>query len=281
MKNLFIFSVLIITLFLPLCSCSQALDAAAEESICISLPSWPPQDALAESYPQLTRWHITIANAREEKSFYTSENTVLIHTKKNRPFCLLAQPLTLLFDNKECAYFQPAGYLYPAENMLTSASCASWEQGFIAHIMKTVFSEGRAESLSPVEAEYLVSIFNWKKAQQSIEKKLSQDDKFFYNPWLIPQRPLLEGITTQSFKTSLLNTTGSVSLETSNLPAISYLSTFIPENQFLAARNQITVIKNVPLLLGDGKKSGIFITYKSTKNISLEFIYLPIYIEDI
>ncbi len=280
MKNLLILCLLTLNLTL-LGSCSLSSAAAAEESICISLPVWPPQDSLKEDYPQLSRWHIVVSSAKEEVSFYTCESTVVIQTKKNRPFCLLAQPVTLLFDNNECAYFKPAGFLYPAENKLTSAACATWEQGFLANIMKTLFSEGRAEALSPVEIEYLVSIFNWKKAEESIEKKISQSDKLFYNPWLLNPGPLLEGISSQSFKSTLLNATSCTGLEAANLPEISYLSSFIPENNFFATKNQFTIQKNSPLLLGDGKKMGIFITFKSSKNISLEFIYLPIYIEDI
>ena len=59
------------------------------------------------------------------------------------------------------------------------------------------------------------------------------------------------------------------------------LSSFIPENHFISSTNQITVKKNTPYLISTVKKYGIIVTFKSSKNISLAFIYLPIYIEDI
>ena len=79
----------------------------------------------------------------------------------------------------------------------------------------------------------------------------------------------------------MLSLSGANPMDAATLPSGLFFSTFIPENQFFAQKNQFTVLKNTPLLIGDGQKYGIFITYKTSKNISLEFIFLPIYIEDI
>lgn len=274
MRNLFIAFILCLAPGLTcLCGCRLFTDSPAEESLTITLPVWPPEDSLSSSYPSLSRWHIIIATGEEEQSFYTTDSQVSFSSRKNRPFCLLAWPLTLLDNGKECSYFMPAGYLYTQDS-----EEADWKQGFLAYIMKRLFSEGLSQALSPVEVEYLISTFNWKKAQDAIDNKISQSDKLFYNPWLLSKAKLLEGISSQAFKASLLNLSGSTALEA---PAPNLLSSFIPENSFLTGKNQFTILKNTPLLVGDGHKYGILITYKSTKNISLEFIYLPIYIEDI
>lgn len=172
----------------------------------------------------------------------------------------------------------PAGYLYTH-----TTKEADWKQGFLASIMQRLFSETLSQASSPVEIEYMISTFNWKKAQESIENKIIQSNKLFYNPWLLSKPRFIEGITSQGFKATLLNASGSTAVEVSiaEKPVPLLLSSFIPENSFIANKNQFTLIKNTPYLIGDGHKYGIFITYKSAKNISLEFIYLPIYIEDI
>ncbi len=265
------------------CSCVLSADTAAEESLCISLPQWPPEDSLSAYYPELSRWLICITDAENQKYFFTREAQISITVKKNRPLCLCAQPITLLYNGSECTYFKPAGFIYPASYNQTSETdnCASWEEGYLADIMKTLFREGLEEGLSPLETEYIVSTFNWKKAQEAIEKKICAETKLFYNPWLLPKKNVIEGISSRSFKASFFNTTGSTALESSSLPQKVLLSAFIPENRLLPQKKQFTVIKNIPLLIADGKKYGIYVLYKSSKNISLEFIYLPIYIEDI
>ena len=251
--------------------------------MCISLPVWPPEDSFSSSYPPLSRWHIEIIGGEIRESFYTNKEKITVKVKKNRPFCLLAEPITLLQDGNECSYFKPAGFIYPAAYRQTESASnrATWEQGFPAHLIKTLFNEGLAENLSPVEIEYLVSTFNWKKAIETIDKKLNSENQLSYNPWLLSTAPLLEGIISQSFRTSLLNISACAAVKQSDLPEGIFLSSFIPENLSLSQKNQFTVPKNTPFLIGDGQKYGILITYKTAKNISLAFIYLPIYIEDI
>ena len=265
-----------------LTACAMANNSPAEESIHLTLPCWPPEDSFSSSYPRLSRWQICIRGGEEEQSFYTTSQTLTLSVKKNRPFCLLAQPITLLSDGSECAFFKPAGFLYPFSfSRNQTENKISWEQGFLADVMKTFFNEGLSESLSPADIEYLVSCFNWRKAQESIDKKISESEKYFYNPWLLSKSKILEGISALSFKAGMLSLSGASPMDAATLPSGLFFSTFIPENQFFAQKNQFTVLKNTPLLVGDGKKYGIFITWKSSKNISLEFIFLPIYIEDI
>ena len=277
MRNLF-FIILTLSLCFTTPACRLSTDAPAEEEIVLSLPCWPP----ASSYPPLSRWLIQVTGAEFQNRFYTNGSSVSIRIKKNRPFCVTAQPVTRLQDGNESIYFKPAGYFYPSENKKE----ITWEKGYLAAIMQKMFNTCIEEYMPPVDIEYLVSTFNWKKAQDNIQKKIDSSATLFYNPWLIPESKILQAITSHSFKATLLNATGCAALPVTSLteeapePAF-FLSAFIPENFSLNHKNQFTVMKNSSIIIGDGCKYGYFVTYKTAKNISLEFIYLPIYIEDI
>ena len=290
----FIYYLLIFALCSLFYSCALfSKESESEQTITLSLPQWPPQDPLARSYPALSRWRIVFTSAQSQKIWYSTDTAISVPCKKNRPFCVTAQPLTLLDDSgssgdtndtgSECAYFKPAGYLYT-----NPASSLTWEEGYLASVMQKLFYQTADNGLSPLESEYLISTFNWTKAQETIRKKLKESKA--YNPWLIPDSQLLEGIYTQSFKSSLLNLTGCLTLENpapDKFPIL--LSSFIPENNQAEnseifsnfQKNQFTVRKNSPIIIGDGKKFALYITAKSAKNISLEVIYLPIFIEDL
>ncbi len=266
------------------------------------LPSWPPEDSFSENYPQLSRWEITLTGADFQESFYTKDKYTSIRIKKNRPFCMLAQPLTLLENGKECAYFKPAGFLYPWNP--EGSNSASWEQGFLADIMTRFFRDAVENCMQSGDTAWVVSTFNWKKAQERIEKKISESKETtenpeekktsFYNPWLIPAAPILENISASQFKSSLLNMTACHSVSTEFLESkyisesnsvktqiLPLLSSFIPENSSLSQSKQLTVRKGEQILISSGKKYGILITFQSSKKLSLAFIFLPIYIEDI
>lgn len=268
------------------CACS-AFNSTTEENIELTLPHWPPQDSCSQNYPELSRWYIQITQAEETRSFYTTQSHISVQTRKNRPFCVTARPLTLLFDDSESDYFKPAGYMYPFAENQPQNFLITWEQGYLANLMQKVFTKGFEEGFPPLEIEYLISTFNWNKAQEIIDKKLVADTELFYNPWLIPFSQLIEAITEHTFKSNLLNASGCTGITTSQLensiigsdPPL--LSSFIPENFNLPQKKMFTVMKNSPIIIGDGNKFGIFINYKSAKNISLELIFLPIYIGDI
>ena len=166
--------------------------------------------------------------------------------------------------------------------------------------MARFFCDAKENCMQSGDTAWVVSTFNWKKAQETIDKKIAESKESpanpdegvtkFYNPWLIPSPPVLENISVSQFKSSLLNLTGchAITIETlqkltaSNLaPPPPLLSSFIPENSCLMEKNQFTVRKDSNFLVSSAKKHGILITFHSTKNISLEFIFLPIYIEDI
>ena len=293
----YLFFCLLINLYI-LAGCSLYTPISDEEEIIVSLPVWPPDDPFSKNYPQLSRWKISVVGADFQESFYTSQTSTKIRTKKNRPFCLLAQPLTLLENKKECAYFKPAGFLYPWNSTATNE--ATWERGFLADIMARFFCDAKENCMESGDTAWLASTFNWKKAQETIDKKIAESKEnsdnpeeavsIFYNPWLIPGSPILENISVSQFKASLLNLPGCHTITIENLHKLQdlgrahetpLLSSFIPENSCLMQKNQFTVRKDSQLLVSSAKKHGILITFHSSKNISLAFIFLPIYIEDI
>ena len=282
------------------CRLFTGSEADREDSLEITLPQWPPSENDDLPWPALSRWKITIVNAEEERSFYTAKSTttISVFTERNKPCSILVQPLTLLPETsgsprKECSFFKPAGFIYPWKAEL---STATWEQGFLANTMQKLFNEGKEQCLPPVDIEYLISTFNWKKAQEVIEKKISESMAAesgisFYNPWLIEYNTILQNLSVSQFKQSLLNNSGCSTIPLSVLrekkPEIltrsqnQILSSFVIENQSITKKQLLTVRKNTPELFSVGQNFGIIIEYKSLKNISLEFIYLPIYIEDI
>ena len=289
------------------CCLFTVSDKPQDDYLEINLPQWPPSENTDRSWPELSRWKITIVKAEEEYTFYTAKSdslsktptpSIIIRIERNKPCSILAQPLTLLpadsaSPQKECAFFKPAGFIYP---WYADKSTASWEQGFLADIMAKFFRDGKGGCIPSEDTEYIVSTFNWIKAQEVIEKKISESsdvtsDKCFYNPWLIEYNVILQNLSSSQFKQSLLNNTGCSSIPLSLIkekrPDITSLtqnlifSSFVIENSVIREKQQLTLRKNTPELFSLGQNLGILIDYKSLKNISLEFIYLPIYIEDI
>lgn len=271
--------------FITSCSNQPVFD---EEDISISLPPWPPQNSTITDYPELSRWKVTVASAAESEVFYvypdknnTQTEPFNFTVKKNQPFCLTAKPITIVEEGKESAYFFPCGYLYPyhtdAAGQLIEK--ATWEQGFLADtICKIIFSK-KETGISNERLNKFLKSFNWKKAEETIESKLTE-----INPWLIDTTKLLENLCYGNFKSSYLNVTGTFTYNLSTIfpnEEIKYLSPFIPENEILCSNPQIKLKKNVPTLLSDGKTKAAIICCTSAKKMSLEFIYMPIYIEDI
>lgn len=274
------------TAILCLFACANPL-VSDKEDINISLPSWPPENS--PDYPDLSRWKITVASSEEIYSFYiypknTSEKkeiSLAFSVKRNEPFCISAKPVTVCGQNEESAYFYPAGFLYPYNTDFSGRLVeeASWDQGFLADVMCKIISSKKETGISSERLNAFLKSFNWKKAEETIESKYSED-----NPWLIDTTNLLENLCYGNFKSSFFNVTGTYTYNLSTIfpnEEIKYLSPFIPENEKLSANPQIKLKKNTPTLLSDGKTKAAIICCTSAKKMSLEFIYMPIYIEDI
>ena len=256
-------------------SCTLFDTNADEESISISLPDWPPQSQLEvpADYPPLFRWKITLAKSDGTSVFYTSpNNTIEITIQKNCPFSIQAQPITLLQNGNECIYFHPAGFVYPS----SSQNKASWEQGFAAFIMEGLYKNCRQNGITQGQAARYVSTFNWQKMISVSQEKS--------NPWLCDSGLIIKNLSEETFRASLLTPSSCYQLSLQKIyekTGLVVLSPYIPENQKIAQNGQITIKKDFPMLLSDVKEFGIFITYLSAKNIHIEYIYIPIYKEEI
>ena len=251
------------------------------ECITITLPDWPP-DSQADpgTYPPLSRWKITLAGKDGVKCFFTTDSRVEVETVKNCPLSLQAQPVTLLQNGSDCLYFHPAGFIYPGA---CSPQSARWSLGYPALLMQKLYESCQLNGASPSQAALYVSSFNWAKACELIENKISESggqNTKFYNPWLCDTARIIKNLNNESFRASLLSPTSCYAYSTSELfllTGLSVLSPFIPENSNIRQNHQITVKKDSPLLLSDLKEFGIFLNYKSAKNVLIEYIYIPIY----
>lgn len=256
-------------------SCTLFDANADEESISISLPDWPPHSQLEvpADYPPLSRWKITLAKSDGTSVFYTMPNdTIEITIQKNCPFSIQAQPITLLQNGNECIYFHPAGFVYPS----SSQNKASWEQGFTAFLMERLYKNCRQNGITQGQAARYVSTFNWQKMLSVSQEKS--------NPWLCDSGLIIKNLSEETFRASLLTPSSCYQLSLQKIyekTGLVVLSPYIPENQKIAQSRQITIKKDFPTLLSDVKDFGIFITYLSAKNIHIEYIYIPIYKEEI
>ena len=258
-------------------SCTLFDANADEEKVSISLPDWPPQSQAAapdnQEYPPLSRWKITIAKSDGTSVFYTSpNNTIEITIQKNCPFSIQAQPITLLQNGSECIYFHQAGFVYPS----SSQNKASWEQGFAAFIIEGLYKNCRQNGITQGQAARYVSTFNWQKMISVSQEKS--------NPWLCDSGLIIKNLSEETFRASLLTPSSCYQLSLQKIyekTRLVVLSPYIPENQKIAQNGQITIKKDFPTLLSDVKDFGIFITYLSAKNIHIEYIYIPIYKEEI
>ena len=274
----------LLSLFL-LSSCRLFDEDNTTHTISISLPQWPPDSE--NDYPPLSRWKITLAQNTGTESFFLAASpdaSLEVSVQKNCPFSVQAAPVTLLQKGQECLYFHPAGCLYPSSYDSDSLS-ASWEGGYTAFILQRLYENCAKNGASPAQAASFVSSFNWEKACSLVSTKVQESyGGKFYNPWLCDTGRLLQNLSDESFRASLLQPSSCYSYSTGEIysrSGLSVLSPFIPENKNILAVHKITLKKDTPLLLSDAKEFGLFITYKSAKNVLIGYIYIPIYKGDL
>ena len=254
-------------LALTLCSCSFM---TKEEIVDFELPEWP------EYLPELKGWKIQvfysealrqaqgpqgsqISGVAEALEAPPDKKIISFHLQKNRPCSIIARPIT------QNNFFKSAGTIYPYSKSI------SWSGGYTASLYKTA---GQA-----------AANFNWEKLMQTLEEK-ALDEEAFYNPWLLETQEILEGIAYHNFTATKLKQSQTFCLEL-DFPVFS---SYVPENVFMhtAERSYVTVKKDVPEVFALCQCSGtgdleyaLLISASSAKNISLEFISMPIYIEEI
>lgn len=282
------FSLCIIGLiFFIIPGCSSVFDITTEEEFTILVPQWPPEDSQKSQYPELSKWKVTISSSQESYSFYTTAPSFTYNFKKNLPCAITVQPITLLDNGEECEYFLPAGIIYPYAQIDSQNISATWEQGFLAHTINRIINSKKETGVSQQHLEKFLKEFNWQKAQQTINAKIEKsilEETAYFNPWQIDSERLLDNLCYGNFKTTFLNTTGLYTFSLSSLfqnDDFFPLSPFIPENQFLMEKNLIGLKKNSVNFLSNGKDIGVILICKSAKNVSKDFIQMPIYIEEI
>lgn len=251
MRNIFkiCFMALCAFLALTLCSCNFT---TKEERVEFELPEWP------EYLPELKGWKIQVLY-NEALEAPPDTKIISFHLQKNRPCCIIARPIT------QSNFFKSAGTIYPYSKSI------SWSGGYAASLYKT--------------ACQAADNFNWEKLMQTLDEK-SLDEEAFYNPWLLDTQEILEGIAYHNFTATKLKQSQTFCLELD----FEVFSSYVPENDFMrtSERPSVTVKKDLPQLFALPQSPGaaaleyaLLISASSAKNISLEFISMPIYIEEI
>lgn len=279
MKLLLLNSPIFILTIILLSGCHLVMQLPEEEVLQITLPEWPPNDPFREQYPELVQWEISVYTCYQSREYYTCNQSIFLSFKKNTPACIVVQPVTRLNSGNSSNYFKPAGLIYPYSRMIDGQACADWNSGFLASSMRKIILSQKETGVSDSRMEKFLSTFNWKKAQESIDNKISSVNDF-YNPWLIDSEKLLDNLCYGNFKSTLLNLTGCHQLNLADLNAkngLSLLSSFIPENQRIYENPCVFIKKDEEMIIGDGKEFALIIKYKSAKNLSREVVYMPIY----
>lgn len=272
-------------------------ESSSTETFRIELPDWPPEDNFNEFYPSLKKWIITIRTQNFSYKFSTSKNHFFLKVAKNITTSICAYPITNLKNSKPCAYFFPAGGIYPyfwehSENSQFGNLKLSWESGFASEIIQNLYNSNVETGVTEKHINDFMQSFNWKKFQETINKRISSGiDTFenpqitskFYNPWQIERQSLLENLSCAAFNTNLLNTKNILQVETKvlKLPEnTQILCPFVPENQILAKYNSISFVKNQQSILLCDNEYGALISCSSAKKVLHQIIYMPIFIDD-
>ena len=267
--------IILFAVLLLLCSCSLLNEAKNQladpvhETITLELPEWP------EYLPELNSWQIRVYTAATTKNI--PQTSLKIKVERNKPACIIAQPVIQTSQGSKNYFFKCAGTLYPyAFSGTNNTIKLTWHGGYAATLMKSIFNSGAQAGYSQDFTEEIAFQFNWERLLETLEQNQEQ------NPWLLDMQQVLEGIAYHNFSANKLKTSGTLSVEL-DFPVFS---SYIPENEAIRQQNQpnqyfVTVKKdkNALFALNDGNfATGVLIYGTSIKNISLEFISLPIYI---
>ena len=268
--------------FLIFTSCTFWENHVPEESLEIQLPQWPPADLQKENYPPLSRWLIKIEstglrNESQSFSFFTNEKSFTLNIEKNVPAAITARPVTIS-GGKESTFFKAAGMIYPERKIYLT-----WEGGFLAEIMQRLMQSRRETGLTDAHIKDFLASFNWKKAQDMIDAKitkaLAEESGTFYNPWLTDASEIPAKISFGHFKTEDLNNKNCMTLNTDFFEE-KILSSFVLENNFIAEKNKVLIKKDVLNLFYSPQDYGIILEGSSEKNLSVRPCNLPIYLEE-
>ena len=274
-----VWAAIYLTVPILLCSCSLLQEAqnhlvnSKHENITLELPKWP------EYLPELCSWKIELCDTNgtstREISTPTQSNSLKIKVEKNKPLCITAQPIVKQTENKQSSFFKCAGAIYPYTNDNQSKLELTWEGGYAATLAKSIINSGKKADYSDYYIDEILMQFNWPRFVSLTP----------FNPWLLDSQQILEGITNNKFTATKLKVSGTISVPL-DFPVFS---SYVPENEAIitsAEKNQyfVTIKKNQQIVFALNEENfskGVLIYGSSAKKISLEFISLPIYIEEI
>ena len=286
-QNNIILAVTLLLAYPLLWACKHSETFREEDNVRFILPVWPPEYGDKTLYPELLAWQITTNEVRNQ--LVTPDvQEIEFSIPKNKPFYLMAQPVTKVAQTQlqqpqsqtqaqsQCTFFHCAGGIYPycyERSGKNGTVKVSWEQGFSAYLMDSMF----------LSANYLAS-FNWKKFSETIQAKTTIDpnaetQKAFYNPWYTDLSAIKQGIAYKNFSATLLNQKNcfSVVLEVEDYGANKgALSPYIPENEIIHNYSQFSLKKDEANYFSVNNQYQMIIRGSSAKNLSIEYIFLPI-----
>lgn len=271
--------------FLFFSSCSFIIPENNDrENVEFLLPQWPPETYKGEQplYPQLSRWIIEVCSADGVEKFSTTESHLQFNLNKNRIFGIKASPVTLDSTGNEILFFKPAGSIYPY-SYDAGQQRLTWIEGYACSILQTLY-ESKKET--GVTTEHMISFlegFNWYKFTETLEKKANQSEQF-YNPWLLDSFTLMDNLSYGNFKSSYLDPKYTLELQLAklNLPvSVSLLSSYVPENRNITSNGTIVVKKECYSVYSCNTDYAAVILYSSSKKVSLQYVFMPIFKEEI
>ena len=268
------------------CSVYEYLSDMKHEKLEVILPDWP------QALPELEAWYVKImpADSSGQIDFTLSpdQKNFIQQVEKNQPLSICAFPVTKKIKNYGTGdfYFKCAGIIYPCECTEIKPGFTqtnlTWSGGYASWIMNTLITGAANSGYSKVSIKEYVSQYNWNRLLKSLQQKEEdalEDEQTFYNPWLLDSQQLLEGISYQNFTATKLNPSGIFSVKLD----FAVLSPYVPENLNKTGTTCVSIRKNIVNLfvLADEKECnyGILISGVSEKNVSLDFISMPINIE--
>lgn len=256
------------------------------EEVLFEFPQWPPavyKDTLSP-YPELSRWQIIVTCGEYQEKFFTTEQFIGLSVKKNEPLCISATPITLTTEGQETSFFMPAGTIYPCEWEENSTQKLTWEGGFTSFIFETLYNSKKTTGVTTEHMMNFLKRFNWQKMNKTICENHNKETDKFYNPWLIDTYQLLDNLSYGTFKPTFLNMKNVTALSFSKLEPYSHenlLSSYIPENENMNQTGKISVKKGRTHYLSCNTDFAVIILYTSSKNVSLDCLFMPIFIEEI
>ncbi len=276
MRNIFKLCLIVLCGFLVL-TMSSCQFISLDETVEFELPQWP------EYLPELEKWSVNLSGladlpeVAEPVEALPDQKTICFQLPKNRPCCIIARPVIVT----QSQFFKSAGTIYPYSKSIT------WSGGYAANVYNTALDALEQSGYSKTFINEYASSFNWEKLlntleekQQSVFSQIENQEELspFYNPWLLDTQEVLEGIAYRNFTATKLKLSQAICVELD----FDVFSAYVPENDFMrqASLPYVTVKKDVPELFACDS-FGILISASSAKNISLEFISMPIYIKEI